>query len=221
MSRGRAGGRPTVSLEEGAVPGGPRCPACDKPLFVWIETDGFGPREDQIIDRCENCGLAVSRDSVPTAEEAATQLLGASGNGRNVFRAPNAASVQAWLGAENWAALKPGDGKLKPSPRAVELLLAKRGLRVGRLRQLPAAGMASMWQTLLNLITFHRDFASEAASRRLRPGTGKGLAAYVIDVLVTVFAAIPTAILAVVLEGAALVFKRGGVIEVSTEPERS
>jgi hypothetical protein len=208
-----------VSLEEGAVPGGPRCPACGKPLFVWIETEGFGPREDQIIDRCENCGLAVGRDAVPTADDAVTQLIGASGNGRNVFQAPNAVSLQAWLGAENWAALKPGDTDLKPSPRAAELLLAKRGLRVRRVRQLAAAGMASMWQTLLNLITFHRDFASEAFSGRLRPGSGKGRAAYVIDVMVTVLAAIPTAILAVLLETGALVFKRGGVIEVTTEPE--
>ena len=35
-----------------------------------------------------------------------------------------------------------------------------------------------MWQTLLNLLTFHRDFASEAASGRLRPGTGRGRAAF-------------------------------------------
>jgi hypothetical protein len=217
---GRAQGRPTVSLEEGAAPGGARCPACGKPLFVWVETEGWGPREDQVIDRCENCGLAVARDSVPDAEEAVSQLLGSAGNGRNVFRSPNAASLQAWLGAENWAALRPGDGALKPSPRAVELLLAKRSLRVGRLRQLASAGIASMWQTLLNLLTFHRDFASEAFSGRLRPSGGRGRAAYAIDVMVTVLAAIPTAILAVLLEGGALALKRGGVIEVTTAPER-
>ena len=57
-----------------------------------------------------------------------------------------------------------------------------------------------MWQTLLNLLTFHRDFASEAASGRLRPGNGRGLAAFSIDAVVTVLAAIPTAIIAVVLE---------------------
>jgi hypothetical protein len=75
--------------------------------------------------------------------------------------------------------------------------------------------MASMWQTLLNLLTFHRDFAAEAIARRLRPEGAKGRAAYAIDVLVTVFAAIPTAILAVVLEGGAILARRGGVVEVS------
>jgi hypothetical protein len=216
---GRAAGRPTVSLEEGAAPGGARCPACGKPLFVWVETEGWGPREDQVVDRCENCGLVVDRDSVPDAEAAVAQLLGSSGNGRNVFRAPSAVSLQAWLGAENWAALRPGERTVKPSPRAVELLLGKRGLRVERIRQLASPGIASMWQTLLNLITFHRDFATEAFSGRLKPDGGRGRAAYAIDVMVTLLAAIPTAILAVLLEGGALAVRRGGVIEVSAAPE--
>ena len=218
MATGRARRRPAVSLEQGAAPGGARCPACGEPLFVWVETEGWGPREDQVIDRCENCGLVVPREAVPSAEDAVAQLLGARGNGSNVFRTPNAASLQAWLGAENWAALRPAEVALIPSPRAAELLLAKRGLRASRIRHLASAGMASMWQTLLNLLTFHRDFASEALSGRLRPGGGRGRAAYAIDVMVTILAAIPTAILAVLLEGGAVIARRGGVIEVSTAP---
>ena len=66
-----------------------------------------------------------------------------------------------------------------------------------------------MWQTLLNLLTFHRDFASEAVSGRLRPGTGRGRAAFWIDVTVTVLAAIPTAIIAVILESGAVIARRG------------
>jgi len=238
MAVGRATpGRRTVSLEDGAAPGSARCPACDEPLFVWVETEGWGPREDQVIDRCENCGLAVARDHVPSPQEAIDQLLGdaeagpdaaARGNGHRphepsepiTFRVPNASSLQAWLGAENWAAMRPGDSALKPSPRSAELLLGKRGLEVSRIRQIAPAGIASMWQTLLNLLTFHRDFAPEAISGRLRPGSGKGRAAYVIDVLVSAFAAIPTAILAVLLEGGAVIAKRGGVIEVTSHPRR-
>jgi hypothetical protein len=219
MPFGRAtGGRPTVSLEEGAAPGSARCPACGEPLFVWLETEGWGPREDQIVDRCENCGLVVARDAVPTPEAATAALLG-GGNGNapaTTFRTPNAASLQAWLGAENWAALKPADRSVKLSPRAAELLIGKRGLQVRKVRQLARPGMASMWQTLLNLLTFHRDFAGEAFSGRLRPSSGKGRAAYAIDVLVTIFAAVPTAILAVLLEGGAMLAGRGGVIEVHT-----
>jgi hypothetical protein len=209
LGRGR---RREVSLEEGAAPGAARCPACGEPLFAWIETEGWGPREDELVDRCENCGLVAPRGTMPSPEVAVEELSGP---------VPNAASLQAWLGAENWAALRPGDHRLKLTPRAAELLLAKRGLEVTRVRYVTGAGIASMWQTLLNLLTFHRDFAAEAASGRLRPGTGRGRAAYAIDVMVTVLAAIPTAILAVLLEGGAVLGRRGGVIEIDARSPRT
>ncbi|MGA8218690.1 MAG: hypothetical protein WB771_09000 [Solirubrobacterales bacterium] len=220
----------TVSLEQGAAPGSARCPACGEPLFVWVEAQGYGTREDQLIDRCENCGLAVPRDAVPSPDHAVDALLfGREESGSGVaIRADNAASLQAWLGAENWAALRiptkrvapggaPSRNGIKPTPRAIRLLLARRGLEVRRVRHLIRPGMASMWQTLLNLLTFHRDFASEAASGRLRPGTGRGLAAFWVDAVVTVLAAIPTAIIAVVLETGAVLARRGGAIEVHAD----
>lgn len=209
-----------VTLEQGAEPGTARCPACGEPLFVWVEAAGYGPREDQVIDRCENCGLAVAREAAPSPNEATDALLsGREQRGdRIAVRVDNAASLQAWLGAENWAALRPGGARIKPTPRAASLLLARRGLEVRRVRHLLRPGMASMWQTLLNLLTFHRDFASEAVSRRLRPGTGRGRAAFWIDAVVTVLAAIPTAFVAVLLEGGAVLARRGGVIEVQAEP---
>jgi hypothetical protein len=212
---------PAVSLEAGAAADAPRCPACGEPLFVWLETLGYGPREDQIIDRCENCGLAVARDMVPTPERAIEELLRDSSESSEgiTVRAANAASLQAWLGAENWAALRPGDSTIKPTARAAGLLLGRRGMLATRVRYPAGAGMASMWQTLLNLLTFHRDFAVEATSGRLRPGTGRGGWPFAIDVLVTVLAAVPTAILAVILEGSAVIARRGGVIEVkATRP---
>ena len=209
----------TVSLEEGAAPGSPRCPACGEPLFVWLETEGYGPREDQVIDRCENCGLVAVRGAVPSPDHAVDALLSGreESDARVAIRADNAASLQAWLGAENWAALRPGGHGIKPTPRAARLLLARRGLEVRRVRHLIRPGIASMWQTLLNLLTFHRDFASEAVSGRLRPGTGRGRAAFRIDALVTVLAAIPTAIIAVILESGAVLARRGGAIEVQAD----
>jgi hypothetical protein len=222
--------RRAVSLEHGAAPEASRCPACGEPLFVWVDISTKrvapvgapshnGPREDQIIDRCENCGLVVGRDAAPSPDEAADELLaGARRQGQRIaIRADNAASLQAWLGAENWAALRPGSDAVKPTPRAASLLLARRDLEARRVRHLPGPGMASMWQTLLNLLTFHRDFASRAASGRLRPGTGRGRAAFWIDAVVTVLAAIPTAIIAVALETGAVLARRGGVIELEAE----
>ena len=221
MALGRTtDGRRTVSLEDGATPGGARCPACDAPLFVWVETKGFGPREDQIVDRCENCGLVVGRDTVPGADAAVREMLTLDrGRGSTVtIRTPNADSFQAWLDADNWAALRPGSAGLVPSARAAKLLLAKRGMSVSAIRYLPAAGIASMWQTLLNLLTFHHNFASEAASGRLRPSSGRGRLVYAIDAMVTVLAAIPVALLAALFEGGAVLARRGGVMEVSASP---
>lgn len=222
MALGRGRARPAVSLEEGASPGGARCPACGEPLFVWLETEGWGPRSDQVIDRCENCGLVVDRSAIPTPDAAVAELLGSRDDNGGppaedsvVVRAANAASLQAWLGAENWAALRPGGSAIAPTPRSAELLLARRGLDLTRVRHLARPGMAAMWQTLLNLLTFHRDFAGEALSGRLRPAGGRGRAAYAIDVMVSVLAAIPTAILAVALEAGAVAARRGGVVELS------
>jgi hypothetical protein len=212
--------RRAVNLESAAGPETPRCPACGEPLFVWIETDGYGGREDQVIDRCENCGLVLVRGPIPTPE-AATERLLSYAEPRDyglAFRAANAASLQTWLGAENWAALRPGGHGIEPTPRAASLLLARRGFEIRKVRHLAGPGMASMWQTLLNLLTFHRDFASEAVSGRLRPGTGRGRAAFWTDVVVTALAAIPTALIAVLLEGGAVVARRGGEIEVEAEP---
>jgi hypothetical protein len=211
--------RRAVSLEQAASPETPRCPACGEPLFVWIETYGYGRREDQVIDRCENCGLVLVRDEIPTPDAAAERLLSDAKqrDGRIAFRAANAASLQAWLGAENWAALRVGGHGIEPTPRAASLLLARTGLRIRRIRHLAGPGMASMWQTLLNLLTFHRDFASEAASGRLRPGTGRSRAAFWTDTAVTLLAAIPTAFVAVLLEAGAVVARRGGVIEIQVE----
>jgi hypothetical protein len=220
-----------VSLQQGAAPNAPRCPACGEPLFAWVEAAGYGGREDEVIDRCENCGLAAARNAIPSPEAAIEALM--SGRERRdervVVRAANAASLQAWLGAENWASLRPNMKRvapggapshngIEPTPRALRLLLARRGLEVRRVRHLVGPGMASMWQTLLNLLTFHRDFASEAASGRLRPGTGRGLAAFSIDAVITILAAIPTAFIAVLLESGAVLARRGGVVEVQAEP---
>jgi hypothetical protein len=221
MAIGLSRRRPrAVSLEQGAAPGSARCPACAEPLFAWLETAGYGPREDQVIDRCENCGLVVARDAVPSPEQAIDTLLGndSTSGGPVTFRAANADSVQARLGAENWAALRPADRGVKPTPRAAGLLLSRRGFEVARVRHLEAPGIASMWQTLLNLLTFHRDFAVEAIAGRLRPGGGRGRAAYFVDAAITSLAAVPAALIAVVVEIAAVAARRGGVIEITAAP---
>lgn len=210
---------PTTPLAAGAVPGGPLCPACDEPLFVWIETIGFGPREDEIVDRCENCGLVCARDRVPDGPEATIQRLFPGATAELSGRVANPASFQAWFGAENWAALRPGKSGLGASPNSLRRLFAKTGRKEEKIRPAIGAATATMWQTLINLLTFHRDFAVQVANRELHPSGFKGWAAWLIDLLITVLIAVPTAILAVVLELLATAARRGGVIEVSATAE--
>jgi hypothetical protein len=78
-----------------------------------------------------------------------------------------------------------------------------------------------MWQTLINLLTFHRDFAIQLANRELHPMGFKGWSAWVIDLLITILIAVPTAILALILETLATLAGRGGVLEVSASPDDS
>ena len=87
----------------------------------------------------------------------------------------------------------------------------------------PAVGsaIAAMWQTLINLLTFHRDFALQLASGQLHPTGFKGWSAWVIDLLITILIAVPTAILAVILELIATLVRRSGVLEVSASSNSS
>jgi hypothetical protein len=212
--------RAAVGLEAGAS-GAPSCPACGKPLFAWIEVTRPA-RQPLVIDRCESCGLAVGREALPLDPEAAAELLLGDRapiemEAPTVLRLPDAASAQALVGAESWTGLELTRAALQPTTRAAELLLPRLGLRVTGTRRLPVAGMASMWQTILNLLTFNRDFAREAATGRLRPRGGRGSAAFAIDAAVTVFAAIPVAAISVLGEGLALLAGRGGYVELRVE----
>jgi hypothetical protein len=210
--------RPAVGLEEGALPGAPGCPACGKPLFAWIEVErpGGSPR---VIDRCESCGLAVARDALPISGEVAAEQLVADAaptgtRGEvNSLRLANAASVQAWLGAENWAGLELGGPALQLTTRSADLLLPQRGLRLDGTHRQAGLSIASMWQTILNLLTFNRDFAREAATGRLRPRGGRGSAAFALDAAVTVLAAVPVAVISVLIEVPAILAGRGGYLE--------
>ncbi len=77
-----------VTLEQGASAASPRCPADGEPLFVWVETIGYGSREDQVIDRCESCGLAVPRKSVLSPDEANRIPLSMAGLGMHCMPMP-------------------------------------------------------------------------------------------------------------------------------------
>ena len=208
--------RPAVDVRDTATPGG-RCPACGEPLFAWLDPPGSAPAHGAryVIDHCENCGLALERGD---GGEAAADIVeavvrDAREHGEAHFQGPNAVSFQAGLGTESWSALRLPEEPALLTPRALELLAGHEGLEVSSLGYVAGAGMAGMFGTVLNLLTFNRDFARSALSGRLKPRDSRaGPVGFAIDALVTVFTAIPVAFIAVLFEGVAILARRGGVI---------
>jgi hypothetical protein len=190
------------------------CPACGAPLYGWaVVPTRLGPR--RVIDRCEECGLLVTRTEGPVD---VTAELGALGRGPGEYAAPNRRSVQAGLGGAQWAAIDPAR-RLHLTPRSATLLLARLDLEVGSIRY-PRRGpnLRWMWQTLLNGLTFNLNFATELLAGRIRPrGTGERIKV-AIDLIVTALAALPAALLAIPLEIASALLRRGGLMVLEARP---
>jgi len=210
MSSTRAGERtPVVPLEAGAGPDNPPCPACGEPLFGWLDARPglHGP-----VRRCESCGLGV----VGIADGSADALVALDRLTRDdATRILNRAGFAAWIGSAGWAGLEPESSYLF-TPEAVRRLVANRDQVVTSTRWIPGAGIASMWQTLLNGLTFGRNVALGALGRAAavparRPWQRR------MDALISVLAAIPAILVAVPLELIAAVFRRGAVIKLRYE----
>lgn len=193
-----------VPLEAGAGPENPPCPACGEPLFGWIDRrPGLaGP-----VSRCESCGLGAIGGAGETAE--ALRELDRHGDGTSATIVSRA-GFAAWLGGAGWAGLEPGARYLF-SPESVRRLVANRDQVVVSTRWSPARGIATMWQTILNSATFGHNLvfgepieASKVWRRR-------------IDRIVVVVLAIPAAIVAVPLELAGALCRRGSALSLRFE----
>ncbi|HMC50752.1 MAG TPA: hypothetical protein VKH20_08905 [Solirubrobacterales bacterium] len=206
MRSTRAGERtPVVPLEAGAGPDNPPCPACGEPLFGWLDARPglHGP-----VKRCESCGLGVIGDTDGSADAlAALNRLDRDA----AVRIVNRASFAAWLGSAGWAGLEPESHYLF-TPEAVRRLVANRDQVVASARWMPGAGVASMWQTLLNGLTFGRNVAL-GAFRRAAAVPARQPWQRRLDLLISLLAAIPAILVAVPLELIAAIFRRGAVIK--------
>jgi hypothetical protein len=210
MSSTRASERtPVVPLEAGAGPDNPPCPACGEPLFGWLDDRPglHGP-----VKRCESCGLGVVGD----ADGSADALMALDRLNRDdAIRIVSRASFASWLGSAGWVGLEPESHYLF-TPEAVRRLIANRDQVVVSTRWVPGAGIASMWQTLLNGLTFGRNVALGAFGRGTavpadRPWQRR------MDTLISVLAAIPAVLVAVPLELIAAIFRRGAVVKLRYE----
>lgn len=199
------------------------CPLCERPLFAWIALPGApgaatvglpvasAPGEERVLERCENCGVALERDrEVELGDEWEAVCRAAPDGGREIV-IPNRASLQAGIGVGGWAAIDLAPGRLVHTPRSLALLAERNAHRLERLHYPPfAENQAWMWQTLVNGLTLHPNFAREVRAGRLRPSGGRGRAAFAIDLVVSVLAAPLVAVVSFPLELLAALARRGG-----------
>ncbi len=208
------------SSNGGTAEPGP-CPLCGQQLYGWIALPPAGGAGigvpiaegdlQRIIDRCENCGVAVERGRAIDLADEWEAVCRAGDPGMREIAIPNRASLQAWIGEVGWAAIDGYPGRLIHTPGSLELL-AERNDHVVERRRTPVSSraQASMWQTLLNALTFHTNFAREVRAGRLRPGTAQSRLRFAVDLVVTVLGAPLVLLVSAPLELGAAIGRHGG-----------
>jgi len=198
-----------VPLEAGAGPDNPPCPACGEPLFGWIaQKRGLaGP-----VRRCESCGLGVVGEAGDA--EAALREIDRLRDGETI-RIENRAGFGCSLGGAGWSGLRP-DARYLFTVEAVRRLVARRDQIVKTRRWPPGASLAATWQTLLNSVTFGRNVALGALRGMPAVPAAEGWQRQ-IDALASVVLAIPALAIAIPVELAGGLFRRGSVISVRVE----
>lgn len=200
---------PVVPLEAGASPENPPCPACGEPLFGWLAPQ---PGLAGAVSRCESCGLGVVGGE-PDPQEALRDLDRLRRD--ETLTIANRAGFAAALGNAGWSGLAPGSRYLF-TVEAVRRLVARRDQVVASTRWAAGASVLATWGTLLNSVTFGHNVALAAL--------GGGTAAPAdkpwkrrIDALASIVLAIPAMLIAVPIELAGGLFRRGAVLRVRTQ----
>ena len=195
-----------------------KCPLCGGALYGWLTLPDAAARATvgrpvespgTVLERCERCGAGVERGAEAVdlvAEAVALEVPGGS-----ELAAPNRASVQAGIGGEGWSAIDERPGHLLLTPEALRRLCERTGRRAARVRSRRVGrNQRWMWQTLMNGLTFHPNFAREVRAGRLRPSSARGPLTFGVDCVVTVLAAPLVLLVSVPLELAAALAGRGG-----------
>jgi hypothetical protein len=199
-----------------------RCPLCGSPLYGWLKipdpqtrptvgqpVDDEGSR---VLDRCEECGAGVFAGEAAVDLDAEMRAITRTlADGTRAVIAANRRSWQASLGGEGWAAIDLHPGRLLLTPRALELLAERTGTDIGAIEFPPLGSNQSwMWQTLINGLTFHPNFAREARAGRLRMSNARSGFTFVADAVATVLAAPFVLLGSFPLELVAALARRGG-----------
>lgn len=199
-----------------------KCPLCGSPLYGWLQIPDPSTRptvgrpvddeRSRALDRCEECGAGVYAGTGEVDLRAELDaIMTTAENGDRLLEAANRRSWQASVGGEGWAAIDLHPGRLLLTPRALELLAERNGADLGEVGFPPlGVNQAWMWQTLLNGLTFHPNFAREVRAGRLRMSNARSRFAFAADCVATVLAAPFVLLASFPLELMAAVSGRGG-----------
>jgi hypothetical protein len=165
------------------------------------------------VSACESCGLGVVGGHGETAG-ALRELDRLTRDG--VVEILNRKGFSAWLGGAGWAGLRPGAQYLY-TPEAVRRLVANRDQVVVKSRWAPGPGIASMWQTVLNSVTFGRNVALGALGDSARSVPAKRRWQRRLDAVASVIGALPALVVAVPIESLGAALRRGGALRMRLE----
>lgn len=200
-----------------------RCPLCGQQLYGWIALPAAGaeasvgmtlnPADERIVDRCEDCGVAVERGrEVDLAAEWEAVCRPGEAGVREI-EVPNRASLQAWIGEAGWAAIDRFPGRLVLTPGSLALLAEHNDHTLERPRSPQSRrAQAWMWQTMLNGLTFHPNFAREIRAGRLRLRNARSTLTFVVDSIVTVLGAPLILLVSAPMELGGALAGRGGIM---------
>lgn len=193
------------------------CPACGSTLYGWTAAhDPLDRARRIVLDRCETCGLAVTREArPPDVDREIDPLLKPGPDGGYELVVPNRRSFSGGIGGAQWAGLEPELHRLHLNPESLRLLLRKRGLEVSRLRTpYGRESRGLMIQTFLNAFTFRDNFLRNARAGRFDRLAGGDRWLVRLDWLVSVLVYVPALVLGSALEAVASILGRGGVMEI-------
>lgn len=194
------------------------CPACGSPLYGWAAAhDPLDHGRRIVVDRCEICGLGVTRGTeAPDVEADLEPLLATATGSAFSFEVANGASIQASISGAQWAGLEPELRRLHFTRDSTSRLLAEHGIEVLRITTPYSRGSYSlMRQTLINAFTLRDNFLRNARAGLLpEPETAGDRWLRRLDFAVSWLVWLPCAIAAYPLERIGALAGRGGVLRV-------
>lgn len=215
-----------------------RCPLCGGRAYPWIgvplpgteATVGLASPVDpedpaaggraRLVNRCDGCASGVEQGAPIDLEGELEHLTVSADGGERLIVAPNRGSWQAAIGGDGWAALAAWPGRILPTPRGLELLLERTGMEPARPAFPPwGANQRWLWQTVLNGITLHTNFATDVLAGRLRPANARGRFSFIADAIASTLATPLIGLVSIPLEALAALVGRGGRMVLHTRPK--